>query len=69
MYQVVGVSKSPERRFAVTTLDNRDMAKTYLEGMPSNDGEVVDVRTGLLKHEKVNGVVRDVLKPTRRAVL
>ena len=69
MYQVVGISKSPERRFAITTLDSREAAKAYLDGMNGNNGEVVDIRTGLLKHEKVDGVVRDVLKPTARPIL
>jgi len=67
VYQVVLVSKSPERRAVMTTLDNREAAKSYLDGM-LGDGEVVDVRTGLLKHIKENGVLRDVLKPTRAPI-
>lgn len=69
MYQVVLVSHSPSRRAAITTLDTREAAKAYLDGMPSLEGEVVDIRTGLLKAVKEDGITRDVLKPTRRAVL
>lgn len=69
MYQVIGISKSPERRFVVTVLDSREAAKAYLDGWALNNGEVVDVRTGLLKHEKVDGVVRDVMTPTARPIL
>jgi len=68
MYAVVLVSKSPMRRAIIASLDTREAAKAYLDGMPG-DGEVVDVRTGLLKHEKIDGLTRDVLKPTRRPIL
>lgn len=68
MYQVVLISQSPMRRAVITTLDTKDNAMRYLEGMPG-DGEVVDVRTGLLLAEKNDGWVRAVLKPTRRDVL
>jgi hypothetical protein len=56
------------RRAAITSLDTKDMGKQYLDGMGA-DGEVVDIRTGMLVAERVNGVTRDVLKPTRRDVL
>lgn len=68
MYQVVLISHSPMRRAAITSLDTKDMGKQYLDGMGA-DGEVVDIRTGMLVAERVNGTTRDVLKPTRRDIL
>lgn len=68
MYQVVLVSHSPMRRAKITVLDTKDMGKQYLDGMGA-DGEVVDEQTGRLVAERVDGVTRDVLKPTARPVL
>lgn len=70
MYQVVAVSRSPERRMKVTALGNLNTAINYGEtfGLGATM-EIVDERTGMLLATVDQGKTERTVGSVRREVL